>query len=41
LGGDYAGTKECHIGGDFLLIYELTNSKVVFNRMGTHSELFE
>jgi mRNA interferase YafQ len=41
LGGDYAGTKECHIGGDFLLIYELSNSKVVFYRMGTHSELFE
>ncbi|MDR3526893.1 MAG: type II toxin-antitoxin system YafQ family toxin [Rhizomicrobium sp.] len=41
LSGDYAETKECHIGGDFLLIYELSNSKVVFHRMGTHSELFE
>ena len=29
------------IGGDFLLIYQLTATKVVFTRLGTHAELFE
>lgn len=41
LGGDWVGFQECHIGGDFLLIYQLTASKVGFVRLGTHSELFE
>jgi len=35
---------ECHMGGDFLLIYRLDDSGksglVVFVRTGTHSELF-
>ncbi|MDX3775699.1 type II toxin-antitoxin system YafQ family toxin [Chromatiaceae bacterium AAb-1] len=45
LTGNWEGYRECHIGGDFLLIYKLEdNSKfslVVFVRAGTHSELFE
>jgi mRNA interferase YafQ len=41
LGGDRAVFQECHIGGDFLLIYELSAAKVVFVRLGTHTELFE
>jgi mRNA interferase YafQ len=42
LKGPWAGFRECHIGGDFLLIYELkTASEVCFVRAGTHSELFE
>ncbi|HEX3754477.1 MAG TPA: type II toxin-antitoxin system YafQ family toxin [Rhizomicrobium sp.] len=41
LGGDWEGFQECHIGGDFLLIYQLTATKVVFTRLGTHAELFE
>lgn len=44
LTGDWAGHRECHIGGDFLLIYRLDTSGkidlVVFVRSGTHSELF-
>ena len=44
LTGDWAGHRECHIGGDFLLIYTLDDSgksgMVVFVRSGTHSELF-
>ena len=44
LTGDWAGHRECHIGGDFLLIYRLDDSGksglVVFVRSGTHSELF-
>jgi mRNA interferase YafQ len=41
LGGEWEGFQECHIGGDFLLIYQLTATKVVFTRLGTHAELFE
>ena len=46
LKGDWLGTRECHIGGDFLMIYELGDDasavgKIVFVRLGTHSELFK
>ena len=45
LGGDWDGYRECHIGGDFLLIYKLNDSGktglVVFVRTGTHAELFD
>ena len=44
LTGDCLGHQECHIGGDFLLIYRVDDSAkaalVVFVRSGTHSELF-
>lgn len=41
LTGDWADHRECHVGGDFLLIYHLpTKDSVVFVRAGTHSELF-
>jgi mRNA interferase YafQ len=45
LKGEWAGTRECHIGGDFLLIYEVDDEagksgSVVFVRAGTHSDLF-
>jgi mRNA interferase YafQ len=44
LTGDWMGHRECHIGGDFLLIYTLDDvgkhGMVVFVRSGTHSELF-
>lgn len=44
LTGEWGGHRECHIGGDFLLIYKLDglgkSSLVVFVRSGTHSELF-
>lgn len=44
LAGDWVGYRECHVGGDFLLIYKLDDSGrhnlVVFVRSGTHSELF-
>jgi mRNA interferase YafQ len=38
--GQYKGTRECHIEPDWLLIYELTESEVVFIRTGSHSDLF-
>jgi len=42
LTGNWADHRECHIGGDFLLIYRLTgDALVVFVRAGTHAELFD
>ncbi len=41
LQGDYAGHMECHIEGDFLLIWidEIANV-IKLVRVGSHSELF-
>ena len=41
LKGDWSDHRECHIGGDFLLIYRLEADAIIFVRAGTHSELFE
>lgn len=41
LKGDWADHRECHIGGDFLLIYKTDGDTIIFVRTGTHSELFE
>lgn len=42
LKGEYTGCWECHIEGDFLLIWfdEENNSLALF-RLGSHSELFK
>jgi len=45
LKGEWARYRECHIGGDFLLIYQIDDTvgksgMVNFVRAGTHSELF-
>lgn len=41
LKGEWLDHRECHIGGDFLLIYRGDDKKVIFVRAGTHSDLFE
>lgn len=42
LTGDWKGFRECHVGGDFLLIYDLRDDgAVIFTRAGTHADLFE
>ena len=41
LRGDWADHRECHIGGDFLLIYQIEGNQLNFVRAGTHAELFE
>ncbi|PWR22433.1 type II toxin-antitoxin system YafQ family toxin [Zavarzinia compransoris] len=44
LKGNWAGYRECHVGGDFLLIYRLEaagrHDFLVFTRAGTHADLF-
>ena len=41
LKGDWADHRECHIGGDFLLIYRIEDEAIDFVRTGTHAELFD
>ncbi len=41
LKGPWVDHRECHIGGDFLLIYQLEGDSIIFVRAGTHSDLFE
>jgi mRNA interferase YafQ len=38
--GGYAGTRECHIEPDWLLIYERTDTELILIRTGTHVDLF-
>ena len=44
LQGDWRDHRDCHIRGDWLLIYRINKldggEKIVFVRTGTHSELF-
>ena len=40
LKGDWSDHRECHIGGDFLLIYQVLENRIHFVRAGTHSGLF-
>lgn len=41
LKGDWTDHRECHIGGDFLLVYQVEDNSVIFVCAGTHTELFE
>jgi mRNA interferase YafQ len=41
LKGDWKSHRECHIGGDFLLVYKVEAGAIAFVRAGTHAELFE
>ena len=38
--GKYEGRRECHIESDWLLIYKLAGDLIIFERTGTHSDLF-
>jgi mRNA interferase YafQ len=41
LTGNYAGCRECHITPDWLLVYQVGNGVIAFERTGTHSDLFD
>lgn len=41
LKGAWADHRECHIGGDFLLLYQVDGHQINFVRAGTHADLFE
>ncbi len=39
--GNYKGRRECHLAGDWLLIYKIEEKTVIFERTGSHSDLLE
>ena len=39
--GQYKGDRECHIEGDWLLIYTIIGNDLILVRTGTHSDLFQ
>lgn len=45
LKGDWTGCRDCHVRGDWVLIYCVNDTpadeEVIFIRTGTHAELFE
>jgi len=38
--GDWKGRGECHIESDWLLIYKIEEKQIIFERTGTHADLF-
>ncbi len=40
LNGNYRACRECHLAGDWLLIYQRDAENLVLIRTGSHSELF-
>lgn len=41
LTGNFVGRRDCHIESDWLLIYKVSDEHLVFERMGSHSDLFK
>ncbi len=40
LSGKGKGRRECHIESDWLLMYKTERDRIIFERTGTHSDLF-
>ena len=40
LAGNYINCRECHLSGDWLLIYQRDAENLILIRTGSHSELF-
>ena len=41
LAGNLVGRRDCHVESDWVLIYRIEGSFLIFERMGTHSDLFQ
>ncbi len=41
LSGNYHGRRDCHIESDWVLIYMVDGKRLIFERMGTHADLFK
>lgn len=39
--GNYRDCRECHLAGDWLLIYQRDAETLILIRTGSHSELFD
>jgi mRNA interferase YafQ len=40
LTGNFRNCRECHLAGDWLLIYQVDAENLILIRTGSHSELF-
>jgi len=40
LRGEFAGSRDCHVEPDWILIYTIDGNLVRFERTGTHADLF-
>ncbi|MBU4271983.1 MAG: type II toxin-antitoxin system YafQ family toxin [Planctomycetes bacterium] len=38
--GNYCGRRECRIEADWLLIYKIDGDRIIFERTGSHADLF-
>ena len=41
LTGNLIGRRDCHIESDWVLIYRIDGDYLIFERTGTHSDLFK
>ncbi len=41
LAGNWKSHRDCHIEPDWILIYQLTDTVLILERTGSHSELFK
>jgi len=41
LQGNFKGRWECHVEPDWLLVYCKTKTEIIFERTGSHSDLFK
>jgi mRNA interferase YafQ len=41
LKGEWSGHRECHLAPDWLLVYRIEGDEITFERIGTHSDLFD
>ena len=39
--GNFKDYRECHLGGDWLLLYPFTDTTVILVRTGSHSDLLD
>ena len=40
LRGEFAGSRDCHVEPDWVVIYTIDGNHVRFERTGTHTDLF-
>jgi len=41
LSGSLVGRRDCHIESNWVLIYRIDGDRLIFERMGTHADLFK
>jgi mRNA interferase YafQ len=39
--GNYKDRRDCHVEPDWILIYKMAGDAIIFERTGTHADLFE